>query len=118
MRRHKYNATKVTIDGHTFDSKKEAKRYGELKLLEMAGEISNLELQPKFDKFSINGEILRYPNKKNGALGSPVTYTADFRYVETGKGVVVEDVKGMDTQVSRIKRGLVKAVFKVEVVTL
>ncbi|MDD3747626.1 MAG: DUF1064 domain-containing protein, partial [Anaerostipes sp.] len=46
MRYSKYGARKTVIDGITFDSKREAKRYQELKLLEQAGEISYLELQP------------------------------------------------------------------------
>ena len=48
-RQDKYGNRKVTIDGITFDSKREMKRYCELKLLEKAGEISGLELQPEFD---------------------------------------------------------------------
>ena len=44
----KYYNQKITIDGHEFPSKKEGNRYLELKLLQKAGEISNLELQPRF----------------------------------------------------------------------
>ena len=47
-RRAKYGNTKVKVDGITFDSKAEARRYGELKLLERAGEITSMELQPTF----------------------------------------------------------------------
>ena len=45
----KYGAIRTTVDGVTFASKAEARRYAELKLLEQAGEIKGLELQPKFD---------------------------------------------------------------------
>jgi hypothetical protein len=53
-RRNKYGATKTTIDGITFDSKKEAQRYCELRLLQKAGEITHLELQPAF-RLAIDG---------------------------------------------------------------
>jgi len=66
----KYGNIKTVIDGFTFDSKREATRYQELKLLEKAGEIRELELQPKY--------TLVPKTKKRRA----VTYTADFRYLE------------------------------------
>ena len=72
MRYSKYNARKITIDGITFDSLKEAARYKELKLLERAGEITDLELQPKFvllDGFYYEGKKER-----------EVSYVADFKY--------------------------------------
>ena len=58
----KYKNKKTQIDMYVFDSTKEAKRYRELKLLEMAGEISNLELQPRFllqESFRKNGKTYR-----------------------------------------------------------
>ena len=60
----KYKAVKTTIDGITFDSKREAKRYTELKLLEKSGMITHLELQPKYDiiingaKYAVTGQTL------------------------------------------------------------
>lgn len=78
VKRHKYGAKKTVVDGITFDSKKEAARYQELKLLEQAGEISNLELQPEYEVII---------TKK---------YKADFLYTEKGK-TIVEDVKGFKT---------------------
>jgi len=102
MRRHKYNAHKTVVDGITFDSAFEAERYGELKLMEKAGEITGLTLQPKFEllpPFSHSGRKLR-----------AVKYVADFQYVEIleVQGVkftrrVVEDVKGIQTPVFKIK---------------
>jgi len=70
-RRSKYGNTKVEYDGYKFDSKAEANRYRELKLLEKAGEIFDLVLQPKF--------TLVPKTVKRRA----VTYSADFRYYES-----------------------------------
>lgn len=69
-----------------FDSRKEAIRGEELTLLEKAGEIKDLEFQPKF--------ILSEDPK--------LTYTADFRYVEDGQSIV-EDAKGMMTEATRVR---------------
>ena len=98
MRRSKYNARKTEIDGVLFDSKKEANRYCELKLLEKGKVISNLELQPKFEL----AEGFRYQGKKYQAIN----YIADFKYVEENGIEVIEDVKGMKTDVYNIKKKL------------
>ncbi len=83
----KYNAKKTIIDGIKFDSKKEANRYCELKLLEKAGEIIKLELQPRFQ--------LQPKFEKNGKKYRAIEYVADFRYFDmASKKMVVEDVKG------------------------
>lgn len=84
-RKNKYNAKKVVLDGHTFDSRKEAKRYGELKLLERAGIIKDLKLQVFF-------ELVPSNKKERG-----VAYVADFTYFEDGE-YVVEDVKSSMTR--------------------
>lgn len=97
----KYGAKKKEIDGFLFDSTKEANRYQELKLLERAGEIENLELQPQFPCFV---------NKKK-----ITTYIADFRYKENGK-VVIEDVKSEATRkiaVYRLKKKLTEALYNI-----
>jgi len=99
-RRSKYNARKSVIDGHTFDSMAEASRYMELRLLLKAGMISDLELQPAYElvkKFTTHaGEKIR-----------GITYVADFRYVDGPTGeTIVEDVKGMKTDVYKIKKKL------------
>lgn len=86
QRRHKFNAKKTTVDGITFDSKLEARRYTELKLLERAGTITDLQLQPKFllqEKFK----------DRTGKTHRSIHYIADFQYVEDGVDVV-EDTKG------------------------
>jgi hypothetical protein len=91
----KYNARKTVIDGIKFDSKKEAARYCELKILLQAGEITDLELQPEY--------ILQDAFIKNGKKYRAIKYRADFRYKDYGK-IVVEDVKGMRTPVYKIKK--------------
>lgn len=68
----KYRNKKVIVDGEEFDSKKEGNRYKELKLLEETGEISNLELQPRF--------LLQDSFKKNGKTYRKIEYIADFMY--------------------------------------
>ena len=93
----KYHSKKVQIDGHTFDSVKEADRYCELKILEKVNIIKDLELQPVY--------VLQEHFKHDGQWERAITYKADFRYIEGGK-VIVEDVKGMKTDVYKIKRKL------------
>lgn len=87
----KYGNRRVEVDGITFASAKEAKRYGELRLLERAGEIAGLEVHPKY--------ILSVGGIKLG------TYSPDFRYLSRSGVQVVEDVKGgpTDTQLFRWK---------------
>lgn len=91
----KYNNKKVTIDNITFDSIGESRRYQELKLLERAGEISDLQLQPKFE--------LQPTFKKNGKTHRAITYTADFQYVENGQ-TVIEDFKGFETKDFKMRK--------------
>lgn len=70
----KYRNKKIQVDMYVFDSITESKRYKELKLLERVGEISNLELQPKF--------LLQEGFKKNGKTYRKVEYIADFMYCQ------------------------------------
>lgn len=96
----KFRAQKTVIDGHTFASKKEGSRYSILKLLEKAGEIQDLKLQPEW-KIEINGiPICRY--------------IADFTYTQNGVKIV-EDVKGFRTKEYRLKRKLLKAVHGITI---
>lgn len=111
--RNKYNAKKTVLDGMTFDSRKEANRYWQLKQLEKKGEIKDLELQPAF-YFYINGQRVVIPGKSGNRH---VKYVADFQYVDVSTGkTVVEDVKGYDTPISKLKRALVKPMHNVDVV--
>ena len=89
----KYKNVKTTIDGITFDSKKEATHYAELKLLARSGLIQNLRLQVPFELIP----------KQQGERA--VKYIADFVYDENGE-TVVEDVKGVRTDVYRLKKKL------------
>lgn len=93
----KYRNKKVQIDRYVFDSIKEGQRYRELAILERAGKISNLELQPRF--------LLQESFKKNGKTYRKIEYVADFQYIENGK-TIVEDVKGMQTDVFKLKHKL------------
>lgn len=93
----KYRNKKVQVDMYVFDSIRESQRYKELKLLERAGEISNLELQPHF--------LLQESFKKNGKTYRKIEYIADFKYTEKEK-TIVEDVKGMQTDVFKLKHKL------------
>lgn len=104
----KYKSVKVTVDGHVFHSKKEAKRYTELKLLEKAGEIGNLELQPSFKLSCGDRPILikssGYPN------GRQATYRADFAYWCSKRDKrIIEDSKGYRTDIFKLKKAIVEA---------
>lgn len=99
IRRGKYNNVKIEDDGFKFDSRKEHKRYCELKLLAKAGIITDLKLQVPF------GLI---PAQLGGIRKElPMVYKADFVYYENGQRVI-EDTKGVKTDVYIIKRKLMK----------
>lgn len=98
----KYGAIRTQVDGHKFASKAEARRYSQLRNMERAGEIADLELQPKFP-LTIGGMKV-------------ATYIGDFRYVVPLTGqVVTEDVKGVKTPVYKLKAKMVKAIYGVEI---
>ena len=88
----KYKNKKVTIDGYVFDSKKEAKRYTELKLLERSGKISNLNLQVEYELIPACYESYERYSPKTGkrlkdgrrCIEKAVRYIADFVYDEDG----------------------------------
>ena len=92
----KYHARKTVVDGITFDSKREAKRYGELKLLERAGAIKGLQRQVPYElipAFDVDGKHYR-----------PTVYIADFTYTDAKTGEeIVEDCKGYRTDIYRLK---------------
>ena len=100
MRAPKYKAKPVTIDGIRFASQAEARRYGALKLLERAGQITGLELQPVF--VLAPGVLVPGEARKRPAL----RYVADFAYTDADGRRVVLDVKGVQTPVFRIKMHL------------
>ena len=105
--RSKYHSKKITIDGITFDSKKEAVRWKELVLLERAGRIQNLQRQVKF-------ELIPSQRVDGKVAERACHYVADFVYQEDGK-TIVEDTKGFKTTDYIIKRKLMLWVHKIRV---
>jgi len=107
-RAHKYGARKITTIHGDFDSVGEAKWYGDLKLRELAGEISRVRRPEPFD--------LIVENPITGALTSVGTYRADGAWFEPGvEGEQFGDFKGMDTQQSALRRKLVLALYGIRV---
>lgn len=94
----KYNAKKVSVDGIEFDSKKEARRYQELLLLQKAGEIYMLERQKVYELLPAQREPDTVGKRggviKGKLLERAVEYVADFVYTDKNGKTVVEDVKG------------------------
>lgn len=106
MVRSKYNAKKTEVDGIMFDSRMEAERYKELKLLQAAGEIKDLDLQTKFQ---LQPGFLYGVRKMR-----PINYFADFTY-KTKDGIfVVEDVKGVKTKEYQLKKKMLMYVHGIE----
>lgn len=101
IKRSKYGNKRTEVDGITFDSAKEAARYKELKILERAGAVKNLTLQPKYSIIVNDMKIC--------------DYVADFTYQTRLGETKVEDVKGMKTPAYRLKKKLMKAVFNIEI---
>jgi hypothetical protein len=99
----KYKAIRTEVDGITFASKKEAKRYQELKLLEKAGQIFNLALQPRFDIYVGDTKVC--------------TYVGDFKYTLPGIDGpwIIEDVKGVKTPVYNLKKKMMRAMYGIEI---
>jgi hypothetical protein len=103
-RRSKFGNIRTKLDGYTFDSKMEARRYQELKLLHKAGEINGLEVHKVFS-LDANGVHI-------------CNYEADFCYwVRRGHGIeyVVEDVKGKRTDMYLLKKKLMKALLGISI---
>lgn len=98
----KYHSVQAVVDGIVFASRKEAARYQELRLSEKAGIISDLRLQVPYELIPKCG--------RNRAI----KYIADFEYRENGK-TVVEDCKGMRTEVYRIKKKLMRFIKGIEI---
>ena len=101
MIKNKYKAKKAIVDGIVFDSRKEAKRYIELKKLEEMGSIRNLSLQVQFELIPSFEIVIDGKKRKR----RPITYVADFVYYRDDEKVI-EDVKGLRTPVYKIKKKL------------
>jgi hypothetical protein len=100
----KYRNHKTSFQGIIFASLAEKKRYQELLLLERAGQIRSLELQPRYNLI-VNGHKLGF-------------YRGDFRYVDAVTGQsVTEDVKSPVTRtaVYKLKKKLVKALYDIDI---
>lgn len=120
--RNKYYSKKVTIDGQTFDSKKEYRRYCELLLLEKEGAITELKRQVAFTVIPAQRETIeRYSHKtgkrlkdKEVIVERECAYVADFTYKQDGK-LVVEDTKGFRTKDYIIKRKLMYLFYGIKI---
>lgn len=99
----KYRNQPQVVDGIKFASKLEAKRYGELLLLEKAGKILGVNCQVRFPLI-VMGHLV-------------ATYVADFTYLE-GNTEVVEDCKGVKTPVYKLKRKLMKALYQIDIIEI
>lgn len=92
-RKPKYNNVKTVLDGMTFDSKAEARRYAELKLMQRSGELMTVGCQPSF------------------VVAPGIRYVADFIVVDRDGHVWVEDVKGVETQAFKLKAKLFRSAY-------
>jgi hypothetical protein len=112
IRRSKYRNLETVVDGHAFDSRREATRYRELRLLERAGEIAGLELQPAY---VLHAPVLNAAGELVGlkAIGK---YIADFKYREVASGLdIVEDSKGVRTPVYRLKKKIIAIEYGIQI---
>ena len=99
-RKSKYGNKKTVIDGIKFDSKREASRWCDLRLMLRAGAIADLKRQVPY-QVSVNSV--------------PVfKYMADFTYLRNGV-LVVEDSKGMRTPIYRLKKRCVEAQYGITI---
>lgn len=96
----KYQAQKCVYNGIQFDSKREANRYAELLLLSRSGQITGLKRQVKFEL------IPAQKDEKGKCVERAVSYIADFVYQDENGRTVIEDTKGMRTEVYKIKKKL------------
>lgn len=103
----KYKAKRTEVDGIVFHSQKEARRYQELKLLQRAGKIRNLRLQPEWDLFVPGGERI------GAYIADFCYYTVPWDYEQPE--LVVEDVKGFKTPLYRWKKKHVEAQYGITI---
>lgn len=100
----KYKNRQITIDGHKFPSHKEGKRYLQLKLLQANGEIRDLQLQVPF-RCEVNGKLI-------------CKYLCDFVYEEYRHGKwtkILDDAKGFQTDIYKLKKKLILAIHGFEI---
>lgn len=115
----KYRNEKVSFMGITFDSQLEANRYGELVLMQRAGEISELRRQVEYELIPSQREPdtvgPRGGIKKGKVIERAVYYIADFVYKDKQGNTVVEDTKGVKTPDYTIKRKLMLYIHKIRI---
>ena len=110
MSRRKYNNQPTEVDGIRFDSKAEAKRWQDLKLLERAGLITDIRRQQKLEL----APSVRIPGESRAR--PPLRYICDFAYQDLRTNTLVwEDVKGIQTPAFRIKQHLAKSIHGIDV---
>ena len=119
LKKNKYNAVKTEAYGKIFDSAHEAERYGELLLLERAGEIYDLKTQVKYvlipakrepDKIGPRGGV-----KKGKIIERETYYKADFVYKTKDGTEIVEDAKGYREKSYKLKRKLMLQVHGIRI---
>lgn len=98
----KYHAKRVYVDGIGFASQREANRYCELKLLAKLGKVSDLQMQKAFE-VTLNGVRC-------------FKWLADFYYLDAKCARVIEDAKGFPTPVYKLKKKIIEAVYKIQIV--
>ena len=114
----KYGNRKTIVYGKVLDSKREARRYAELKLMEDAGEISDLRTQVKFELIPPQYEhYLDGKKPKRKCVERACTYVADFVYLRDGQEVI-EDTKGFRTKEYVIKRKLMRYLLHKKIVEI
>lgn len=117
----KYLNKKITVNGITFDSHKEARRYGELRLLERSGAITNLARQVEYELIPVQKQTIEYADNKGKTrhktivLERAVKYIADFVYYDKNGQMVVEDAKGVRTKEYVIKRKLMLYMYGIKI---
>ena len=99
--KNKYHARKLTIDGSTFDSRKEARKYSELKLQKRAGIIKDFVLQPEF--------VLQEGYIREGKKVRPIIYRADFKVIYPDGREIIIDTKGYQTKEYKLKKKILLA---------
>ena len=104
VKKNKYRNIKTAVDGITFDSKKEADYYCQLKILKRAGEIKDFGLQQKYE--------LQPSFEKNGTNYRAIAYVADFVITNLDGTTEVIDTKGVETKDFKIKKKLFEYKYK------
>lgn len=125
-KRSKFGAVPTTIDGLRFDSKREAARYHVLKVRMQAGDVRRLRCQPRYALCPLiieHGDIRDINAGTNSPRRHPVSeYVADFEYEESDRGyggvtwqLVVEDAKGVRTDIYKLKKRWFEAQYGITV---